>query len=293
MNCIRAGSCTTVNPFNRKQLSYVSLKPENVDVIVFWTKNPKLLMNHLKELDDKGYRYYFQYTLNGYPEIIEPNLPGMKKEIETFKKLADLIGEARVIWRYDPIILSNLTGIDYHKKQLDYIARQLEGSTNRLVVSVVDEYRKASYNFNRLENQGLVVNRQVTERDVDELIKFIVDLAGYRKMEVFSCAEVLDLSRLGLMPGKCIDDCYIKKVFGIDVTSEKDKSQRMECGCVRSKDIGAYDTCLHGCQYCYAGTLSAAQKNRDNHFIDSPSIIGRYEAQAPKNFDQPSLFWEI
>lgn len=290
MNRIRAGYCTTVNPFNQKQVSYVSLKPEDVDVIVFWTKNPKPLIPHLKELDNRGFRYYFQYTLNGYPQIMEPNLPGLRKEIETFRELADLIGPAKVIWRYDPIILSNITGIDYHKKQLDYIAREVKGSSNRLIVSIVDEYRKASKNFKRLENQGVVVQRKITERDISDLIAFIVDLAAHHKMELFSCAEVLNFTSLGLMPGKCIDDAYIKKVFGISVSSEKDKSQRLQCGCVRSKDIGAYDSCLHGCQYCYAGTLSTAQKNLKNHFGDSPSILGRFEAQAPGGINQPSLF---
>ncbi len=295
MNRIRAGYCTAVNPFNRKQVFYVSLRPEEVEVIVFWTKNPKPLLKHLKELDDRGYRYYFQYTLNDYPDVIEPNLPDIKKKVETFKELADLIGPARVIWRYDPIILSNITGIDYHKGKIDYLARELEDSTHRLVLSIVDEYRKASCSFHHLERQGVIIHRQSTERDVDELINFIVGMADRRNMATFSCAEDLDLAPYGLMPGKCIDDSYIKKVFCINVRSEKDKSQRLACGCVRSKDIGAYDTCLHGCRYCYAGTLSAAQKNRENHFMDSPSIQGRFEAQAPDNKrlidpGQPTLF---
>ena len=103
MNRIRAGYCTMVNPYNRNQVSYVSLQPEDVDVIVFWTKNPLPLIHHLKELDDRGFRYYFQYTLTGYPVSIEPNVPGIDKEIDTFKKLSGLIGPAKVIWRYDPI----------------------------------------------------------------------------------------------------------------------------------------------------------------------------------------------
>lgn len=295
MNRIRAGYCTAVNPFNRKQISYVSLKPEDVDVIVFWTKNPEPLMPFLKELDKRGYKYYFQYTLNGYPSMIEPNLPNLDKSLQTFKKLSEQIGAARVIWRYDPILISNTTGINYHKTQIDAIARELEGSTDRLVISVVDEYRKAAYNFRRLESSGVKILRTTSENDVHELMNFIVAISRLRKMEVFSCAEVLNLKDFGIRPGKCIDDAYIRKVFGIKVTAEKDKSQRSECGCVRSKDIGAYDTCFHGCQYCYAGTLSAAQKNRQNHFPDSPSMIGRYDKESPatkdNGDDQPTLFY--
>lgn len=294
MNRIRAGYCTVVNPMNSKQVSYVSLKPEDIDVIVFWTKNAEPLLPYLQELDSKGYRYYFQYTLNGYSHKIEPYVPKPNKAQETFIKLADQIGPQRVIWRYDPVILSSITDLDYHKKQIDSIARKLEGSTKRLIISIVDEYRKAGYNFNRLEKQGLVIQRLTTEKDVEELIRFILELVPQRQMEAFSCAEILDLRPFGLLPGKCVDDSYINSVFGITVTSEKDKSQRLECGCVRSKDIGAYDTCLHGCAYCYAGTLNAARNNRSKHFPDSPSLIGRYEAEIPgignKRVDQPTLF---
>jgi len=266
MNRIRAGFCTTVNPFNRRQVTQVSLRPEDVDVIVFWTKNPEPLIKHLKELDSRGFRYYFQYTLNGYPRAIEPHVPELKKGISTFKKLADLIGPEKVIWRYDPIVISNITESDYHRNQIDFIARELEGFTHRLVISVVDEYRKARINFNRLEKQGLRIERQVSEVQVSDIIKFAVERAKQANMEAFSCAEILNLKPFGLMPGKCIDDSYIRKVFGIEVPPEKDKYQRLECGCVRSKDIGAYDTCLHGCLYCYAGTFSAAKENKTNHF---------------------------
>jgi DNA repair photolyase len=294
MNRIQAGFCTTVNPYNRKQISYVSLKPEEVDIIVFWTKNPEPLMPFLKELDARGYKYYFQFTLNGYPRIIEPNVPSLAKSLNTFKKLAEQIGPNRVIWRYDPILVSNATGIDYHKKQIEAIARELAGYTHRLVISVVDEYRKATYNFARLSKEVKIV-REIPEDQVKELMNFIVSVSRQYKMEIFSCAELLNLADLGIKPGKCIDDEYIQKVFGFKVTPKKDKSQRKECGCVVSKDIGAYDTCFQGCLYCYAGTMAAAQRNKSNHFPDSPSIIGRYEAPPPGNkndddLDQPALF---
>jgi hypothetical protein len=177
MNRIRAGYCTTINPFNRHQVARVSLRPNDVDVIVFWTKNPEPLIQHLEELDNCGFRYYFQYTLTGYPKAIEPSVPEPKKGISTFKKLADLIGPEKVIWRYDPIIISNRTDSDYHKKQIDHIARELEGFTHRLVISVVDEYRKAKINFDRLEKQSVNIERQISENQVRDIIEFTVDRA--------------------------------------------------------------------------------------------------------------------
>lgn len=273
VNRIQAGYCTVVNPFNRKQVSCVSLKPENVDVIVFWSKNPAPLLPHLHEMDERGYRYYFQFTLNGYPRELEPGVPLINQTVDIFKKLADRIGPERVIWRYDPIMISNITTVDYHKRQLEFIARELEGKTGRLVVSILDEYRKNRASLKFLQQNGIYIKQNPPEMDLAELIPYIVDLAADRGMEAFSCAEVLDLKRYGLTPGKCIDNHYIRSVFGIEVNTAKDRSQRAECGCVQSKDIGVYNTCRHGCRYCYAGTPAAAERNWARHFPDSSSLL--------------------
>lgn len=286
MNRVRDGYCTTFNPFNRKQVTYVSLRPEDVEVIVFWTKNPWPLMSHLHELDSAGLNYYFQYTMNGYPKVLEANLPNLQECIDTFANLADAIGPEKVIWRYDPILFSNLTDLGYHQERFASLAESLRGKTKRVVISVVDNYRKATYNFRRLAERGVHVESDVGERQLARLMQFIVRTAGENGLSVFSCAETLDLEQYGVRRGKCVDDDYIREVLGIDVTRDKDKNQRPECGCVISKDIGAYDTCLHGCSYCYAGTLPAGRKSREQHYPDSPSILGHYEATRPEQRDQ-------
>ncbi len=281
INRVRCGYCTTFNPFNRKQVSYVSLRPEDVEVIVFWTKNPRPLLPSLRELDELGLRYYFQYTLNGYPQVLETNLPTPGHCVDTFCELSDTIGPQKVIWRYDPILLSNLTDVSYHQERFASLAEGLRRKTKRVVISVVDNYRKAAYNFRRLAEQGVQVQDEVEERQLQQLMRFIVRTAEENGLTVFSCAETLDLEQYGVRRGKCIDDAFIKDVFDTDVTHNKDRNQRAECGCVVSKDIGAYDTCLHGCSYCYAGTLAAGKKNREQHYPDSPSILGRYDAERP------------
>jgi len=282
MRRIEEGYCTVFNPFNRNQVSYVSLKPRDVDVIVFWTKNAQKLLPDLKKLTDLGYRYYFQYTINGYPGELEKNTPELDDAINTFQELSQLIGYEKVIWRYDPVIISNITDYAFHKENFHYIARCLRGSTKRVVISVVDHYRKAIYNFKKLKKQGIEINLEPLGPEFDDLMRSMAATARENGMEIFSCAEEFDLSKYGIQPGKCIDDRLIKHVFGIDVTSQKDKSQRKECGCVQSKDIGIYDTCLHGCAYCYAGTNNAAQNNYQGHFPDSPSLLGRYHAAEPE-----------
>lgn len=289
MNRIREGYCTTVNPFNRNQVTRVSLAPNDVDVIVFWTKNVAPLLPHLDELNSRGYRYYFQYTVNGYPSLIEPHVPDLMQQVQCFEALAQKCGPGKVVWRYDPILLSNVTNNEYHLRRFAEVAAALRGLTERVVVSVVDEYRKAAYNFKKLKEQGVEV-------EVPELGKLSVVLshvsleATAQGMEIFSCAENLDLRPFDIKPGKCIDGDYIQKVFGISVAGTKDKNQRQECGCIVSKDIGAYDTCLHGCSYCYAGTLTGGRRNHEHHCSDSPSILGHYGSKEKKSEKQLTLF---
>ncbi len=279
MKRIREGYCTVFNPFNRNQVTNVSLKPNEVDVLVFWTKNPQPFLPYLEELDSLGYRYYFQYTLNGYPIELEPHLPDLRSRIQTFKSLAEIIGPDRVIWRYDPIIVSNMTGYDYHKRVFQEIAEGLKGSTKRVVISLVDSYRKAASQFKRLAKEGVHIAEGIDSVYLEDLMRTLVRISSKNGFEIFSCAETIDLSPFGVLPGKCIDDQYIKRVFGVNVISTKDKSQRLECGCVQSKDVGVYATCLHGCRYCYAGTIQTGLKNYKEHEPDSSSLIGHYEVR--------------
>lgn len=282
MNRIRAGYCTVPNPFNRKQVSRISLRPDDVDVIVFWTRNPRPLLSHLAELDERGYRYYFQYTIMDNPHSLDPKSPPPQAAIETFRELAGRIGPDRVIWRYDPIAFTQVTGAQFHRQTFERIAQALRGYTRRSVVSIVDVYRKAGKRLRDLAAQGieLIPYDGKPSQRFDELMHGLVYIAGENGMEIVSCAEELDLRSYGIRPGKCVDDEYIARVFGLHVTGKKDKGQRKECGCVESKDIGMYDTCLFGCQYCYATTsFERAKTNYQEHDPESPSLIGRYDVE--------------
>ena len=139
---IRAGHCTVPNPFNRKQVSHVLLHPGNVDIIVFWTRNPQPLIPFLKELDRLGYRYYFQYTVMDNPRLIDTMTPSLSSSLKIFKKLSGLVGPEKVIWRYDPVMISNITDIEFHKNTYNYIAETLNNYTQRSVISLLDIYPK-------------------------------------------------------------------------------------------------------------------------------------------------------
>lgn len=273
MERIRQGYCTVINPFNSKQRRHVSLQPEDVDVIVFWTKDPRPLFPYLPELDARGYKYYFQFTLNGYGENWEPQAPALEVAVPAFLKLAGVIGPERIIWRYDPIVLSNVTDEEYHIRRFAGIAGQLAGSTARVIVSLVDDYRQTLSRLKTLTRQGIEVRHGLTDAELAHLMRELAGIALGYGLELRTCAESPELARYGVLPGRCIDPDYIRQVFGLELGFPKDRSQRAECGCVQSQEIGAYGTCRHGCLYCYAGSLNTGLRNRARHHLDSPCLL--------------------
>ena len=191
INRIRAGYCTVPNPFNRKQIAHVSLDPEDVEAIVFWTRHPRPLMAHLAELDRRGYRYYFQYTLMDYPRAIDARTPPLSTSLNIFRSLADRIGPQRMIWRYDPIVFSKLTGARFHQETYERISRLLRGYTHRSVISIVDVYRKASRRLREMNKRGidLVVYDGAPSERFARLMRDLARIAQENDMEITSCAE--------------------------------------------------------------------------------------------------------
>lgn len=281
MNRIRAGYCRVPNPFNKNQVSRVSLDPNDVHVIVFWTRNPRPLMPYLDELTGREFRYYFQYTVMDNPDWLDPKSPPVAAAIKTFQELSKKIGREKVIWRYDPMVFTPHTHAGFHLQTFARIADALHRCTDRVVISIMDEYPKAARRLRKASDQGGDIFRikNPFPEWFNDLITDMVEICQRYNMEIVSCAEHLDLSPLGVRPGKCVDDDYIESVFEkIKVTDKKDPSQRKECGCVVSKDIGTYDTCLFGCQYCYATrSFDMARKNHQEHDPNSELLTGHLE----------------
>jgi len=270
MSRLRAGLCRVPNPFHPVQVSEVSLKPEDVDVIVFWTRNALPLAPHIKELEEKGYRFYFLYTLMDNPRDIDPACPPLKSALKTFLTLAERIGPEKVIWRYDPIVITSVMDPDFHRRAFRRIAGELRGSTNRCIISSVQLYRKAEKRF---REKGVEL-KTLQQEALGDLMRFMAGEAQKQGMEVQGCGQTMEIEDCGVRHGKCVDDEYIRKLFGIEVSSRKDPSQRRACGCVKSKDIGMYDTCLYGCLYCYAtGSFEKANENCRRHDPGSPSLL--------------------
>ncbi len=276
INRIRDGYCTVFNPYNREQFTRVSLQPEDVDIIVFWTRNPQPLIPYLKKLDQLGYLYYFQFTVLNNPHLIDTRVPSLSTSLKIFKNLSGLIGPERIIWRYDPIVISNITDIEFHINTYKYIAEGLRNHTQRSVISLLDIYPKLNKRFKTLKDNSVEIIdcNENFDHHYGEFMNSLAHIANENGMEIVSCAENLDLAKYNIRSGKCIDDAYIERVFGINVTHKKDPSQRKSCGCVVSKDIGVYNTCLFGCQYCYAtSSFEKAKILHKNHNPDFTSMI--------------------
>ncbi|MDR1371012.1 MAG: DUF1848 domain-containing protein [Dysgonamonadaceae bacterium] len=272
---LKEGYVKWKNPFNGVPL-YVSF--QDTRLIVFWSKNHKPLIKHLDYLDEKNINYYFQFTLNDYDaEKFEPRVPNVQARIETFVELAEKVGKEKVIWRFDPLILTDKIGVEELLRKVENIGNQLKNHTDKLVFSFADIgiYRKVQ---NNLRNNSIPY-QEFNERTMNEFAEGLQRLKSSEKwkFELATCAEQISLGKYGIVHNKCIDDDLIIKLFphdkvlmdflGVKITppdmfnpkgtiekkrKNKDNGQRDCCECIVSKDIGEYNTCPHLCEYCYA-----------------------------------------
>lgn len=286
------------NPFNNVPL-YVSFK--NTRVIVFWTKNPKPLMKHLDFLDANIKNYYFQFTLNDYDnEGYEGKVPKLANRIKTFIELSERIGKERVVWRFDPMILTDKIDVKELLLRVENIGNQLKNYTRKLVFSFVDisTYKKVENNLNKEHIKFI----EFTDSTMHEFSEGLQELNKKWNFNIATCAEKIPLEQYNIKHNKCIDDDLMIELFdndkplmdflgvefeepnlfddSIGITKSrkiKDKGQREACGCIMSKDIGQYNTCPHECVYCYANTSKEIAKcnyktHTENRFADT--IVG-------------------
>ncbi len=269
-NRLKEGYVLVRNPMNYNQVSKINLSPSVIDCIVFWTKDPTNMLDKLQMISN--YRYYFQVTINGYNSNIERNVRSKNLIIDSFKSLSKRIGKEKTIWRYDPIILTDKIDIEYHCKQFNLLASQLKGCTDRCIISFVDLYKKSERNMKNLSTDDLDNKKML------EIGKKLSEIAANYNLTIETCSELIDLSSVGIHHAKCIDDRAITKIVGYDINVKKDKNQRDICGCIASIDIGVYNTCRHGCLYCYANYSDKAVRNNTlNHDPNSPFLIGKEE----------------
>ena len=299
---LKVGYSAWTNPFDGKKY-FVSY--QDTRLIVFWSKNPEALLKQgglLDYLKEKGINTYIQYTLNDYvAEGLEKGVPSVEKRIDTFKRLVERLGIGKVIWRFDPLILTDSISVADLLRKAKTIGNELKGYTEKMVFSFADiaAYRKVRANL---------VNNNIRYREFEEadMLQFA---AGIQQLNqawgytLATCGEKIDIDAYGIVHNKCIDDDLMIKYFsddarlmeflGVEITggdlfnpektiikhrNNKDKGQRQFCGCIVSKDIGEYNTCAHLCEYCYANSSKGAALRNLRAHQDNPlseTIIGK------------------
>lgn len=270
-NRLKEGFLYVRNPMNFHQISKIKISPNVVDCIVFWTKNPLPMMERLDELE--AYNYYFQFTLTGYGNDVERNLPNKKTSvIPVFQELSNRIGKEKVVWRYDPIFFSNRYNAKYHLKAFRSIAEALSGYTEKCAISFLDIYPKNKKNMDDLLSYDL------SDSELREFAKELSNIAKENHIKIGSCAEKIDLDEYGIIHNSCIDKELIEKIIGCKLKINKDKNQRIECGCVESVEVGTYNTCKNGCVYCYANySAKSVESNFQKYDPLSPLLCGHIE----------------
>jgi len=272
-NRIKEGYLYVNNPMNPKQVSKVILSPETVDCFVFWTKDASQMLNRLDEI--KAYNYYFQYTITGYKNNIEWGIRDKRKAITAFQELSKKIGKKRVILRYDPIFINNEYTIEYHCKAFEKLCNALSEYTERCVISFLDIYAKIKKNIENLNVKALDI------KDIKIISEKFSEIANHYNLKIETCSEKYDLSEYGIFHGKCIDDALISELMGYEANVKKDDTQRDICGCVKSVDVGQYNSCMHSCVYCYANhNQNLVKANFLQHSVLKPLLIGTVREDA-------------
>ena len=279
MGRVMEGFAGVVNPFGGQRF-VVSLRPEDVVALVFWSKDFTAFVDELKTLEDMGYRFYFNYTVTCLPEVFESGVE-RQRAAGTLKLLSRMYSAAHINWRFDPIIISSISGRELYIDGFKKLAAEFEGCAERCYISFVTEYGKVKKNFAELQARtGIEVIE--TSRDFKiELANELADMAAEHGMQMYSCCgRYLVGDRI--RKAHCIDGAVIEKLFYPEGLYYVEKGTRKECGCTESKDIGTYDTCPHGCIYCYANAhKTAAQSKFAEHDPDS-AFLGYSKAQSDK-----------
>ena len=264
---LEAGRASYRNPFSR-QVHTVSLDPEDVAAFVFWTRDASPFLSVLDLVDDREIPYYFQYTLTGYSRTIEKYV-SYEKSLGGLLTLAERIGPDRVVWRYDPILFTGERTARRHRENFDRIARALAGSVRTVTVSFLDRYWKVE---RRAAESGLAIV-DPEPGNAARLLVQLGEIAGEKGIRLNTCCEE-DVRPASISRGACVDAERLRSIIADDQWRPKPGRTREGCACAASRDIGAYDTCLFGCVYCYAvGSHERALRNAAAHRAEDDLLI--------------------
>ena len=264
-NRIREDYVCVRNPYYPEQVSRYRLDPGVVDCIVFCTKNPEPMLAKLDEID--AFRQFWFVTITPYGREIEPYVPEKERVMESFFRLSEKNGIQRMGWRYDPIFLTDKYDMDFHIRTFEEMAARLEGAVDQATISFIDLYEKTKRNFSGV--------REVSIEDQRMIAEVFVGIGRKHGMEIRSCHEGEFLKDCGVNVSGCMNRTVIERAIGGTLAVPKKPPAREGCECLLGADIGAYNTCGHGCLYCYANyDRVTVEKNRKAHDSESPFLVG-------------------
>jgi len=279
-NRIREGYVFARNPYNPQQVTRYLLDPETVDCITFCTKNPEPMLDKLHHLI--GFRQFWAVTITPYSEDIEPYVPPKEEVMTSFCMLSEQVGKHAVCWRYDPIFITDKYTVNYHLEAFAQMAAELSGHTDQCVISFLDLYDKTKRNF--------PAGRSVTKKERLTIGKAFAEIGQKHGIKVYTCAEGDELEPFGIDCSGCQSKAVLERAIGLPLEVPKSAMTRKECQCVLGCDIGAYNTCGHGCLYCYANyDQKTVEENMMQHNPDSPFLIGGFlDGDIIKSVEQES-----
>lgn len=277
-NRIQEGYCLVRNPYYPEQVTKYVLRPQVIDAIVFCTKNPQPMLDRLSMLSQ--YCTFWFVTITPYEQDIEPYVPHWSKVIDSFRYLSRQVGVDRMSWRYDPIFISQKYSVSYHIERFEQMAEDLQGYTRQCVVSFIDLYEKTKRNFPQA--------RSVTAAQQEQLIEAFSKIAAAKGMQIHLCCEDRALTRANVDADGCLSQTVLERAIGSALHVPKKKMARDACSCLLGADIGMYNTCGHGCLYCYANyDNESVRVNRKLHDPASPLLIGHlHETDIIKEAEQ-------
>ncbi|MDF2629811.1 MAG: hypothetical protein K0R39_3642 [Symbiobacteriaceae bacterium] len=279
MNRLRAGYCKMVNPYSR-QIYRVSLTRADVDGFIFWTKNLGPFLPHLAEIRAAGYPFIIQYTITGYARSLEHAVVDSEQSVGQIRRVASEFGPKAVVWRYDPILFTSATPHEYHLKSFSRLAEQLEGAVDEVVISFAHVYAKTKRNLAVAAHKHGLTWSDPDDEAKRDLVGRFVEVAGSHGMQVAICSQNRYVTE-GTRPARCVDAERLGAVAGRLIAAER-RGNRPDCDCYASKDIGEYDTCPHGCVYCYAvQTQSLAQARYRQHDPDGEFLFPPTDVRDP------------
>ncbi|MBQ2654017.1 MAG: DUF1848 domain-containing protein [Methanobrevibacter sp.] len=280
LNRVEEGFVCTRNPYNDDIYKY-PLDSKIIDCLCFCTKNPKPMLKNSDKLND--FNQFWFVTITPYGRDIERNVPSFKNVIKSFKELSETLGVNKVSWRYDPIFITEKYSLDFHIDLFEDMASELHTFTDDCTISFIDLYQKVLRNFPEA--------REVTRQEQLIIGENFARIAKDYDIQMKTCVEGTLLDRFGFDSSGCMTKNVIEKAIGNNLKIPKGKYRIRECDCIFGRDIGAYNTCMHGCKYCYANSnINLVKRNQKLHDHDSPLLIGNVkDSDAVKEVSEPSF----